>query len=79
MKAGWIVLVEWLDSSSLGHSWGTDDEVRDALPAPCSSVGFVVKHTKKRINLVQSRMSGYADNLITIPMSVVRRIRRIRS
>lgn len=69
------VLVEWIDSMGKA-GWVYEHEEADTR---CTSVGHLVKSDKKSVILaLNTAMVGSYGDLITIPRSAVRRIRKLK-
>jgi len=83
MKRFQPIEVYWVDSHCI-NGWRNgrhaEKTINDAL---CCTVGMLIKKTKKRITIVQSislTKNGDVDNVaetITIPMCVVKRIKKL--
>lgn len=74
-----IVEVEWIDACVL-RGWKHPDEVRDLVPLPCVSVGYLARQTPRDLVLVQSQSDAgsQADSLV-IPRSCVKEVRQMKS
>ena len=74
-----IVIVEWTDAAGSDGAWSENAD--DLEPARITSVGFLVKDTKRAITLGQSRDDNRPpkfDNLLAIPRhAVTRRVRLV--
>ena len=74
-----IVIVEWTDAAGSDGTWSENAD--DLEPARITSVGFLVKETKRAITLGQSRDDNTPpkfDNLLAIPRNAItRRVRLV--
>lgn len=80
MKVGAMVLVDWDDSALLwdGSYWNPLEDARSTRPVRVQSLGFVVKHTKRRLVLAQSVNSGaQAGAPFAIPTASIRSITEV--
>ena len=34
------VIVEWMDINSCDDAWNTEDELKDLMPASCTTIGY---------------------------------------
>lgn len=80
------VEVEWDDSAS-SHGWRSPEEVlTETGTTACRSVGYLVRKTTRLVTIVQSRhdllrepgIKDFMGEALTIPRSVVRRIRVLK-
>ena len=74
-----IVIVEWTDAAGSDGAWSENAD--DLEPARITSVGVLVKETKRAITLGQSRDDNRPpkfDKLLAIPRhAVTRRVRLV--
>ena len=75
------VLVHWLDSSSIvasgGGMWLASGSAKKHKPSKISSVGFLVKRTKRKLVLVQSISPSQQGNALVIPAACVVELREL--
>lgn len=74
-----LVLVEWVDAYGGGrYGWRPLDSMADK-PAPCTSVGYLLRHTKEEIVIVPHlQEETWGDGEIAIPTGWVKRIVDLR-
>ena len=73
-----IIVVEWTDAAGSDGTWS--ENAGDLEPARITSVGFLVKETKRAITLGQSRDDNRPpkfDNLLSIPKFAIQTRRRL--
>lgn len=71
-----IHVVQWLDAVC---EIGWIDEPLELSPAPCTSVGFIVRHDEKAVTLAQTKADDEQScNLICIPMGMVISIKEVK-
>ena len=71
-----LVLIEWVDSTSMG-GW-TDNDDMDLCE--CETVGFLLKEDKKKVIVAQSISDGatrYCDRF-GIPRGCIKSIRKLK-
>lgn len=74
-KPGALVLIVWRDASALqGGYWHSTDTAKGWKPAKVRTVGFLVKHTRRRITVMQSFHAEGCGGVFTIPADWVTRI-----
>ena len=80
-----LVMIEWVDASRLSDSWIDLDNIPDAYPHKCVSVGFLVSGNKDGKILVPTIGDvGHPENRHTyggmlIPKSAIISERRLKS
>ena len=74
MKHLKLVLVKWRDAKSEPSGWKSIEEVRKNKTALVSSVGWIIKETKKELILVSSIVEDHCDGDTTIPRDWVQSI-----
>jgi hypothetical protein len=76
-KPGSVVSVKWRDAAAMS-SGGYWEDKADALtfsPAVVHTVGFVVRHTEKKITLMQSfDKNGHVGGVFSIPADWIQEI-----
>ena len=83
MKQEWpldeIVEVTWGDSH-LAPGWlaNPDDEARAMKPLLTKSIGYLFRQTKEDIVLASVQNYGQIGNIDTIPMGMVKKVRRLK-
>lgn len=73
-----LVEVEWRDACTF-HPWQSLSDARKDMTLRCWTVGYLVRNSRDRVSLVQSR--GEHDKVAedwTIPRACIVRIRRLR-
>ena len=73
-----LVMVEWEDSSSMS-GWMSRETARTHIPSDCVTFGLLINETSRHLSIVLS-CSGYdsVNDVITIPKSSIKRIRKLR-
>lgn len=72
------VEVTWIDSSS-SHGWDTLAGLRQERLVECRTVGYLVRNSRDRLNVVQSFSEwGKGSETWVIPRANIRRVRRLR-
>ena len=69
------VQVKWIDSAGPSRYWNPDIELH---ADPVVTVGFLHKRTKKELVIIQSQASESLGGFLVIPMSAVRRIKKLK-
>lgn len=72
---GKLVHVSWLDATS-ENGWHKDAPNMDCWE--CESVGFVVKHTRRRLVLCSTIGEGQSGQTIVLPIGMIKRIRKLK-
>lgn len=77
MKKKPLVIVEWEDISG-SMSWMSEKEVKKTEPIQCTTVGWQMKSTGKKLVLIStySGENSYSDRN-TIPKGCIKSIRRL--
>lgn len=80
-KAGDVVEIDWVDAAST-RGWGGEDRAHGTHKGlvSCSTVGYLLGHDKTAVRVCQSRNTDTGDvtEIMSIPRSCVRRIRKCR-
>jgi hypothetical protein len=73
-----LVRVRWVDSSGVG-AWECMDSKAKRKPLPCETVGWVVRHTKRAIELATTRTRDkeQVHGCFTIPVVAIKGITRL--
>lgn len=73
------VEVLWNDASTKG-GWDTVSEYARHSPAQCSSMGYILKRTKKELILVMTKTLDNKDCMqgIAIPAKWIRKVRTLK-
>jgi hypothetical protein len=69
--------VEWVDSCA-HHGWRDEDE---EFPVSfCRTSGYLIHRDKTRVTIASSQdaTSGHVSDIITIPRSAIRKVRRLK-
>lgn len=73
-----LVVVEWVDSSSLaGGTWKDSDEVADTKPILIRSVGWVAREDRDSIVLVAHIAPHQSSGDLCIPKSAIEHRRKL--
>jgi len=72
-----LVMVFWIDICS-APEWQPKDNV-ELDPAPCISVGWIVKKDKDTLTIAADQNEGDFGSITTIPMSNVKKIKKLRT
>lgn len=74
------VQIEWVDAVADNSGWSDVKEKRkECNPLPCTTVGFLIKKTKKKVVVCISHDydNGNGDYFFTIPMSCIKSIKEL--
>lgn len=70
------VEVEWADACST-RGWFSFGAAQEHEPEVCTSVGWLVQHTKATLTLAMSRSGQLVGDLLSIPSPQVQTVRRL--
>lgn len=73
-----LVEVDWIDSCVRGR-WDSQENYATESGARCRTAGYLLKKTPKVVIIMQSQgLGGSVADSMTIPMSCVTKIRRLK-
>ena len=72
-----LVRVKWRDAKSEPSGWKSIEEIRNGKAALVSSVGWIIKETKKDLILVSSIVDDHCDGDVIIPRDWVQSIEEL--
>ena len=70
-----LVIVRWFDAMSDDSGWKKLGKVKRLKPPVITSVGYLARHTKKKVTLVASVHGKDVDGDVVIPRGMVKSIR----
>lgn len=72
-----IVEITWTDSTTHG-GWMDLDEANDSMAMMCTTVGYIVKKSRKQVTLAQSiSANGQMGEILCVPTSVIQELREL--
>ena len=74
-----VIEVSWWDANARS-AWGSREEYMHHDIAPCLTVGYLLKQTKKSVTVVMTQGADFDDvnQAISIPMNWVEKIKVLR-
>lgn len=70
------VEITWIDSCTYGDGWVAG--VGSARPAPCTTVGFLLRETKSYIVIAHTVAPEHVMGALTIPKVAITKRRRLK-
>lgn len=74
-----LVMIEWIDSASGVGYWKDIEDAEEALPAECTTVGFLIDDGPDHKTVASSITGEQAGGTLSIPKSAIRRTRQLIS
>ncbi len=75
MKRGRVYVVEWEDSAIPPDPWMDHDD--DVRPVVATTVGYLVRRSKKHVLMANSLTGRQMGGVMSIPRSAVRSMKRL--
>lgn len=72
-----LVLIHWVDSSSLRGTWNSKEDLQQNIPLECVSAGFVMHDTPSTITLAAHITTHQGGGDMTIPKCAITKMQSI--
>jgi hypothetical protein len=69
--------VKWIDSCGGSHYWADVDSFNNK-PDRITTVGYLVKSSKRAVTVAASKASSQVGGVITIPRSSIKSIKKMK-
>jgi hypothetical protein len=77
------VIISWLDINSCDNAWNTEEDLKDLVPAMCTTIGYLYEDNKDWVKTFAT-YSFNSDNLdvgdcVVIPRGVILSIKKLEN
>ena len=77
------VIISWLDINSCDNAWNTEEDLKDLVPAMCTTIGYLYEENKDWVKTFAT-YSFNTDSLdvgdcVVIPRGVILSIKKIEN
>ena len=77
------VIISWLDINSCDNAWNTEEDLKDLVPAMCTTIGYLYEENKDWVKTFAT-YSFNADSLdvgdcVVIPRGVILSIKKLEN
>ena len=77
------VIISWLDINSCDNAWNTEEDLKDLVPAMCTTIGYLYEETKDWVKTFAT-YSFNTDSLdvgdcVVIPRGVILSIKKLEN
>ena len=78
------VIIEWLDINSCDNAWNTEDDLKDLLPATCTTIGYLYDENKDWVKTFATYSFNSDSTLdvgdaVVIPRGVILSIKKLEN
>jgi hypothetical protein len=77
------VIISWLDINSCDNAWNTEEDLKDLVPAMCTTIGYLYEENKDWVKTFAT-YSFNSDSLdvgdcVVIPRGVILSIKKLEN
>ncbi len=77
------VIISWLDINSCDNAWNTEEDLKDLVPAMCTTIGYIYEENKDWVKTFAT-YSFNSDSLdvgdcVVIPRGVILSIKKLEN
>ena len=77
------VIISWLDINSCDNAWNTEEDLKDLVPAMCTTIGYLYEENKDWVKTFATH-SFNTDSLdvgdcVVIPRGVILSIKKLEN
>ena len=77
------VIISWLDINSCDNAWNTEEDLKDLVPAMCTTIGYLYEENKDCVKTFATysfnTYSLYVGDCVVIPRGVILSIKKLEN
>jgi hypothetical protein len=78
------VIISWLDINSCDNAWNTEEDLKDLIPATCTTIGYLYEENKDWVKTFATYSFNLDSTLdvgdaVVIPRGVILSIKKLEN